>query len=78
MRISKNCKKGARMRMAKGTYVSSNPPYGYRLTDNQLEVNETEAEVVRRIFAEYLEGRSGTSIAQRLMDDEVPFKNGIV
>jgi DNA invertase Pin-like site-specific DNA recombinase len=78
MSISKNCKKGARMRMAKGTYVSSNPPYGYRLIDNQLEVNETEAEVVRRIFAEYLGGRSSTSIAQGLMDDEVPFKNGIV
>lgn len=78
MSISKNCKKGARMRMEKGTYVSSNPPYGYRLTDNQLEVNEAEAEVVRRIFTEYLNGSSSTSIAQGLTDDEIPFKNGIV
>lgn len=76
MSISKNCKKGARMRMAKGTYVSSNPPYGYRLIDNQLEIHEPEAEVVRRIFTEYLGGSSIINIAQGLTDDEIPFKNG--
>ena len=76
MSISKNCKKGNRMRMEKGIYVSSNPPYGYRLVDNQLEIYEPEAEVVRRIFAEYLGGSSITRIAQGLMEDEIPSKNG--
>ena len=64
------------MRMEKGTYVSSNPPYGYRLIDNQLEIHEPEAEVVRRIFTEYLGGSSIINIAQGLTDDKIPFKNG--
>lgn len=74
--ISKNCKKGNRMRMEKGVYVSSNPPYGYRLIENQLVVYEPEAEIVHRIFTEYLGGSSITRIAQALMEDAVPFKNG--
>ena len=76
MSISKNCKKGVRMRMSKGTYVSSNPPYGYRLVDNVLIVQEDEAEIVRRIFSAYLGGSSITKIANDLMQDEIPFKNG--
>lgn len=74
--ISKNCKKGNRMRMEKGVYVSSNPPYAYRLIENQLVVYEPEAEIVRRIFTEYLGGSNITRIAQVLMEDAVPFKNG--
>ncbi|NCC87633.1 MAG: recombinase family protein [Clostridia bacterium] len=75
MTISKNCKKGARMRMSKGTYVSSNPPYGYRLANNQLVIDESEAEIVRRIFSEYLGGKGYSAIARDLMADGIPFKN---
>lgn len=74
--ISKNCKKGNRMRMQKGEYVSSNPPYGYRLTDNRLELYEPESEVVRRIFTEYLGGNSIVKIAQGLIADGIPRKDG--
>lgn len=74
--ISQNCKKGNRMRMQNGTYVSSNPPYGYRLVDKQLQIYEPEAEIVRRIFAEYLGGNSVTRIAQGLAADHVPAKDG--
>lgn len=76
MTISKNCKKGARMRMSKGTYVSSNAPFGYRLVDNELVIEENEAEVVRRIFKEYLSGKGYYSIAKELMADGIPSKNG--
>ncbi len=74
--ISKNCKKGVRMRMRSGTYVPSNPAYGYRLVDNQLEVYEPEAQVVRRIFSEYLAGRGIIEIARGLTADGVPRKDG--
>lgn len=66
MTISKNCKKGARMRMSKGTYVSSNPPYGYRLINNELVIEENEAEIVRRIFREYLSGKGYSSYCKRV------------
>lgn len=76
MSISKNAKRGNRMRMQQGTYVSSNPPYGYRLVNNQLEIHEQEAETVRRIFSEYLDGKGGFEIAKGLMADGIPFRDG--
>lgn len=74
--ISKNCKKGVRMRMISGTYVQSNPPYGYRMVDRQLTVYEPEAEIVRRIFSEYLEGSGFAEIADGLTRDGIPRKDG--
>ena len=76
MSISQNCKKGARMRMAEGTYVASNAPYGYRLVNNQLEIYEPEAEVVRGIFKRYLRGTGSSQIAEALNQSEVNCKNG--
>ncbi len=72
--ISQNCKKGNRMRMRNGTYVSSNAPYGFRLIKNELTIYEPEAEIIRRIFSEYLAGKSGTMIAEGLSEDEIPRK----
>lgn len=74
--ISKNCKKGARMRMRSGTYVSSNPAYGYRLVDNQLKIFEPDARIVRRIFSEYLGGRGIVQIARVLTAEGIPRKDG--
>lgn len=74
--ISKNTKKGNRMRMESGAYVSSNVPYGYRLTDSLPQIYEPEAEVVRRIFSEYLMGRGTDEIAKGLTRDGIPRKDG--
>lgn len=74
--ISKNCKKVNRIRMQKGIYVSANAPYGYRLVNNQLEIYEPEAKIVRRIFAEYLGGYSTIKIALGLMEAGIPRKDG--
>ncbi len=74
--ISQNCKKGARMRMEAGTYVASNAPYGYRLINKQLEIYEPEAEIVRRIFKEYLSGSGIISIADELANENIPGKSG--
>lgn len=74
--ISKNCKKGVRMRMSKGTYIQSNPPYGYRMVEKELVVYEPEAEIVRRIFKEYLIGKGISEIADGLTADGIPRKDG--
>ncbi len=74
--ISKNCKKGVRMRMSSGTYVQPNAPYGYRMVDRQLTVHEPEAETVRRIFSEYLAGSGFSEIANGLTADGIPRKDG--
>ena len=63
-------------RMELGEYVDSNAPYGYRLVNKQLEIYEPEAEVVRAIFAMYLNGMSTQEIAFELTRQGIPTKNG--
>lgn len=40
---------------------------------NRVEIDEAEAEIVRRIFRDYATGRSGRAIAHRLNEEGVPF-----
>ncbi len=56
-------------------------PYGYRPTVGQvghLEIVEDEAVVVRRIYEEFLSGRSSRTIARGLNQDGVPPPRGNV
>ncbi|MFI3202590.1 MAG: recombinase family protein, partial [Eubacteriales bacterium] len=74
--ISRNVKKGKRIAMSKGEFVSSNAAYGYRLVEKELIIDEQEAEVVRRIFREYLQGRGTREIAKILTAENIPTKTG--
>lgn len=76
MNIAQNKKRGNRMHMRNGDYVSSNVPYGYRLVDKLPHIYEPEAAVVRRIFSEYLSGLGAYEIARGLTEDGIPRKNG--
>ena len=49
---------------------------GYRIRDGQYYIIPDEAEIVRRIFREYLEGAGNSGIANRLTEDGVPTRNG--
>ena len=44
--------------------------------DKELIINEQEAELVRRVFREYLEGKSYNAIAKGLMKDEIKTVTG--
>ena len=59
-------------------YKRQTPPYGYRRIDGKFQIYEPEAEIVRRIFAEYLSGVSSDEIAHRLRAEELPGKYGVV
>lgn len=51
-------------------------PYGYDLVDKVLQINEKEAEIVRRVFHSYVvEGRGYLSIAKQLNEQGVPSKH---
>lgn len=70
--ISQNLRLSIRKRMADGTYISSSTPYGYNRNDKQeLTVSEIEAKIVKRIFGEYLSGKSTVEIANELNRDGV-------
>ena len=49
---------------------------GYRSKDGTLFILEPEAEIVRRIFSEYLSGSGFTSISNALNADGIPTRNG--
>ena len=62
------------MRMQRGIFSTRCAPYGYRLVDNQLEVIEDEAVVIRQIFDRYLSGVSMEDIAKEITAWGIPTK----
>jgi DNA invertase Pin-like site-specific DNA recombinase len=50
----------------KGRWTGGPAPLGYDVVDRKLVVNETEAALVRRIFALYLDLRSAVAVARAL------------
>jgi len=72
--ISDNLRRGVRMKMRTGDFLASSAPYGYRLNTQArtLEVNPTQAKVVKRIFAAYLAGQGLWDIAEMLNRDGTP------
>ena len=75
--LSKNMRKGVQMRMKNGTYQASSAPYGYRLEKNgTLVVEPDEAEIVKRIFEEFICGKSTALIACELQKEVISKRYG--
>lgn len=71
--ISRNVKLAFKFRYQKGFVMVNHKKFlGYdRDEDGELVINEKEAAVVRKIFNEYLAGKSPRDIANSLEDDEI-------
>src|SRR5699024_9562426 len=63
-------------RMESGTYVPTTLPYGYVRKNGKIEIDNDRAAVVRRIFSDYLAGRSSHDIADTLTAENVPCRYG--
>ena len=63
---SANMRISNRIRMEKGIFVPSSPPFGYRLVNRKLEIIPEEAKIVRGIFSAYLSGQGKEDIAKEL------------
>ena len=59
-----------RMKMENGTFFTYCAPFGYRLVDQRLVIEPSEAEIVKRIFNMYLSG-SGINTIAATMNREV-------
>lgn len=62
-----------RMKMENGTITPSSTPYGYRVVGNTFCIVPEEAEVVKKIYALYLQGKGFSSISKEL-ERENPMK----
>ena len=69
---------GKRGTAKQGRIPSGGLPYGYCIGDDgRPEVDEAEAEIVRRIFRQYVhEGMGSPAIAWQLTDDDIPTAQG--
>ncbi|MDD4494089.1 MAG: recombinase family protein [Eubacteriales bacterium] len=70
MSISKNVRWGTRKRMENGTFIAGCAPFGFRLIKGSLVICEEEAEIVQKIFRQYLDGNGKAAIAKMLNQDD--------
>lgn len=73
-KLTERCRRGKRGKVASGkVIVAQRPPFGYRLENDALVINEAEAEIVRLIFDLYIrEQKSIREIAAHLTAQQVP------
>lgn len=69
--ISQNVRWALQKQMQNGTYLSQRTPFGFRRMGHELIIDEKEAVIVRRIFAEYLAGNGAAKIAGMLEQEGI-------
>lgn len=65
--VSENCKWRIRKGFRDGELMNFRFMYGYRITKGNVEIEEEEAEIVRMIFNDYINGMGGGQIAKKLV-----------
>lgn len=73
--ISRKVKSSVWARKEKGMFVGSVAPYGYKKGKQDkhiLEINQSEARIVKRIFKEYSNGKTISEIVKGLHNDKIP------
>jgi len=74
--LSRNVVRGMRSQAERGFWQHGHAPFGYAVVDGRLAVTDdtrAEFQTVKRIFAEYLDGRDGGKrLAERLTREQVP------
>lgn len=68
---SKKIKSIIRMKQKEGTYLT-HAPYGYKIVKKQFIIDETQAEIIRKIYNLYLTGYGYRKIAQILNAEHIP------
>ena len=74
--ISENVKWGIRKRFENGEMCCKNPVLGYEWVDDQLIVVPEEAAIVKRIFQNFLDGKSRLETERELNGEGITTKNG--
>lgn len=72
--IVERTKNGRLQRYKEGCWAAGKPSYGYAYNKEtkKLVINEAEERVVRRIFEQYVIGKSLTEVANMLNDEAIP------
>ena len=73
--LAEEVKRGMQEKFSRGGVVSQ-PPYGYRMGDSVFVIQPDEAEIVRKIYHDFLGGAGRREIAVELNDLGVTTKKG--
>ncbi len=76
MTISQNMRWSCKGRMENGTYLASNPAYGYKLENGEYVIIPEQAKIVRFIFNSFLSGKGKMEIAEALYAMNAPKRFG--
>lgn len=74
--LARDVSRGKLKAAREGKWMGGKPPYGYRAENGRLIVHSQEAIVVKRLYAEYLAGRSLRGITERLNAEQIPAARG--
>lgn len=74
--ITKRTSAGRKIKASQGGYSGGNAPYGYKVVDGQLVINEKEAEGVKRIFQLHEQGLSLRKIEEIMQAEGYVGKRG--
>lgn len=66
--VSENCKWRIRKGFADGELINLRFIYGYRIIKGKIEIEESEAEIVRMIFEDYIDGMGCRKISKKLRE----------
>lgn len=66
--VSENCKWRIRKGFADGELINLRFIYGYRIGKGKIEIEESEAEIVRMIFEDYIDGMGYRKISKKLRE----------
>ncbi|MBR6385573.1 MAG: recombinase family protein [Ruminococcus sp.] len=74
--LGRKLQRGREMSFRKGKFVGRMPPYGYKLTDGRLAVDELTAPIVREIFERYANGEKQAQIVTDLNNRHIRNSTG--
>ena len=72
--LSQKVKRGMRETRLKGLYQGGGLPYGYKVVDRKIIIDETKAETVRFMFRQYANGRYVRDIIDDLTSKGILYK----
>ena len=74
--LSQNIRRGQRESMAKGLYCGGSVPYGYKLVNKKLVVDDKTAPIIRYVFDQYAQGVPKKEIITELNKRGIRDRNG--
>ncbi|RPD43420.1 hypothetical protein DNI29_23695, partial [Hymenobacter sediminis] len=69
-------RQGRFLKIQSGNWRGGPPPFGYRINDKKLEVDEFESKWIKKIFELYSENVSTTKIREKLNTNGVLTRRG--